>query len=89
MFCLVGVSFLSVQQQPRSMPAAGFENAIPAIRCLKIYALDHTATDIIDVSYYNIFTRHWLIHIHFVYLFMVSLWTVSVAYLYIDKMRQD
>jgi hypothetical protein len=39
------------------MPAAGFEHAIPAIRCLQIYALDHTPTEIMDVSYYNIFYK--------------------------------
>jgi hypothetical protein len=82
MFCPVGISFLSVQQQLGSMPAAGFEHVIPAIRYLQIYALDHTTIEIIDVNYYNIFTRHWLIGTHFMYLFMVYLWTVSVAYLY-------
>jgi hypothetical protein len=31
------------------MPAAGFEHAIPAVRYLLIFALDHTPTEIIDV----------------------------------------
>jgi hypothetical protein len=63
------------------MPVAGFEHAIPAIKCLQIYALDHTTTESMDVSDYNIFTRNWLIHTQFVYLFMVYIMTLSVAYL--------
>jgi len=88
MFCLVGISFLCVQQQPRSIPAAGFEHATPAIRCLQIYTLDHTATEIIDVSYYIVFTRNWLIRTHFVYLFTIYLITLSVAYLSIYRQNE-
>jgi hypothetical protein len=80
-----GYKFPFVPQQPRSMPAAGFEHTFPAIRCLQIDFWDHTTTEIIDVSYYNIFIRNWLVPTHFVYLFMVYWITLPVAYLYIEN----
>ena len=88
MFRLVGIIFLSLQQQPRSIPAAGFEHATPTVRCLQIDVRDHTTTEIIDVSYYNICTRNWLIRTHFVYLFIYCLFNYAVSDLSIYRQNE-
>ena len=88
MFRLVGISFLSLQQQPRSIPAAGFEHATPTVRCLQIDVWDHTTTEIIDVSYYNICTRNWLIRTHFVCLFIYCLFNYAVSDLSIYRQNE-